>query len=205
MYKKYNLGFPFLVSYYEDLIGFYTGPLTMSGYKHRSSPVLVERFRQMLAWMDALDRSWEENGYKEMIREEYPYVASYSQVAKMSLVQELCISLCIFDRFRCNHPLLLRMHQQYKDAMSDDPERSSFLNLQKTDPKQAKLAYQLSLYYPTGQAGRYLLEHVCGKTIPTERYLLVDKSDAYRRFDDDWMVEHTFTKAFKQFIKEEEK
>ncbi len=206
MREKYLLTFPFLVSYYSQYQGHYTGPYWMSGFKVRNNELYIARNYTMLEWLDKLYENWQKEGLIKTIWEKYPYVASFRQHDVNRLLHQLALSLPLSGDFSCDHPIMHRMYKEYQNAMSDDPTINSFLNLKKSDPRQASLAYQSAVYAPLGSAGNYLLEKVCGKKMPTEHNLIINrKIDPYYEFYEYDRVERVFSYELMQFTNDGEK
>jgi hypothetical protein len=197
MRRKYQLEYPFLVSYYLLYQGHYGGPQLMSGFRIRTNPLQRVRNIKMLKWVDALHLSWEMDGLLEEIRKDYPYVNSYRQYIVIGLLQKLTLPLAYLGEFSCENSYLLRLYEEYKMIMSDDPKKNAFLNLKKTNPKQASLAYKTKLYSAYGSSGNYMLNTICGKELPNEKYLLVGKGGDINHFYSTTRIEHVYDKELK--------
>ncbi len=192
MEHKALLDWPVLFSYYVVYQGYYTGPLWGAADRRLIDPLLRKKEYQMLDWLDSLSQRWLDKQMSLEIWQDKPMVASFRQHTLLYLLQDLCLSLVYFGEFSCDHPLLERLYQEYQDAMSNDPVRSSFLSWKRINPRQAELAYQISIYRGHGSTGNYLLNHVCGKTMPQELYLATRNMGILSMFDPARDVEYVY-------------
>jgi hypothetical protein len=184
---------PLLADYYSLLDGHYTGKYRGAGTLSRKTPFLVERQHILLQWMDKLERNWKSNGLYEELLSKYPAVLMNRQVVVLRLHQELSLSRVMEGKFSCEHPLILRLHKEYIDAMSTDPNRNFFLFYSKRNREQAKIAYKSTVYHAPGGAANYLLSTICGKTMPKEPYVVVTPRDAFVEFDEAKYVKLIFS------------
>ncbi len=198
MNRKALLSYPFLSSYYSQYQGHYTGPYWLSGVRTRNNPIYRARNYQMLEWLDELMQRWRANGYIDEIWKKYPSVASFRQHNIIRLLNNLSLALPLAREFTCDNKIVVRLNEEYRVAMSDDPKLNSFMNLERKNPRQAALTYQSALYSPLGQAGNYFLSHICEKILPEEKYILAKKNNQF--YDADW-VERIYNKELETLKK----
>lgn len=194
-----ELGLPGLASYYSLYLGHYTGPLLGAGKKVRKDPVLRSKLYDTLRWIDNVKSDWVESGYFDEVKNHYPSVAAIQQAAVMNILQNLSLSLVMNEEFRCNHPLIERLYEEYQDAMSDDPSKNMFLNYKKTDSKQARLFYRTAIYTTIGSSGYYILHHVCRRKFPVEKYV-VETNKIFCVFSSVGYVEAVYNGELKSLI-----
>jgi hypothetical protein len=204
MHKKFLLSFPALASYYSTYQGYYTGKFNRSGRKIRTNPFYSKRNLIILGWLDELHEKWMDEGYIEEIWQKYPFVANCWQLDITDLLHRIALWLPTEGTFSCEHPIVLRMYEQFQVNMSDAPDKNAILNLQRINNKQARLSYEDAVYSAQASAGRYLLTEVCGKNMPSEKTLFHKQAAALDRFKmNSYEVNHVFREELKPLSSEE--
>ena len=203
MKRDYYLGYPCLASYYTLYFGHYTGKFMGSGTISRKTEYLIERNYMTLQWLDQLGTLWEQTGLIREIKTKHPFVVACRQGTTLDLLQNLALVVVLKGEFSCDHPLIERMHSEYINAMSDDPNKNFFLLYSKKNSRQAKMLYQPSVYGGGGGAANYLLSHICGKEMPIEKYNIVKRRDPFScEFYEYRRVEEVFDEELKPLLKE---
>lgn len=203
MKRDYYLGYPSLVSYYSLYQGHYTGKFMNAGTARRKTEYLIERNYKTLLWLDQLESAWEQTGLIHEIKTKYPFVVACRQGTILDLLQDLALTIVSKGKFSCDHPLIKRLHTEYVNAMSDDPDKNYFLLYSKRNSRQAKLLYQPSVYSASGSSANYLLSHICGKEMPVEKFNVVSRRDPLScKFYENNRVERVFKEELKPLLKE---
>lgn len=200
MIRQYALGYPNLASYYSILQSHYTGKLFGGGTLRRKDPVLMGKLYELFVWLDNVESVWAENGYEDEVKGRYSWVSACRQDALMNILQNLSLSLAITGEFRCDHPLVERLYEEYLNAMSDDPERNTFLQYKKRNVKQAKLLYKSAVYGAIGSSGYYLLKHMCGREFPEEKYVVVSRQGHSCNFKTKRSIEFVYREELMNII-----
>ncbi|VFQ45404.1 hypothetical protein [Desulfoluna butyratoxydans] len=202
MIRLYALGYPNLASYYSILQSHYTGKLFGGGTLRRKDPGLMGKLYELFVWLDNVESVWAENGYEDEVKGRYSWVPACRQEALMNILQNLTLSLVITGEFRCDHPLVERLYEEYLNSMSEDPERNPFLQYKDRNRKQAKLLYKSALYGSIGSSGHYLLRHICERDFPEEQYVVVSKQDHFCFFESKDDVEFVYRDELKNILEE---
>lgn len=197
--RDYCLSFPGLATYYNTYSGHYKGKFIGSSRYVRSDSILMERKLLLLEWLDEIGQKWMSNDLKNTIAIKYPGVAAFRFVTQLRIVQDTLLSKALNNQFSCEDPLMKRLFKMYQDAMSDDISRNSFLLYKKRNSEQAKILYNSAVYSAKGSSGKYLIEKICGLSMPEEIYVIASPSDKFSFCSTDY-VEHVFRKELKIFI-----
>ncbi len=206
MKKSYALGFPVLATYYSLYQGHYTGALMNSGKILRKTDFLIDRNYRILHWLDQLEGSWKQSGLLLEIVKTYPNIAAIHQGTTLDVLQDLSLTIVLKGEFSCDHSMIERLHQEYINAMSDDPSKNYFLLYSKKNMRQAKVLYQSSVYGARGGAANYLLSHICGKKMPNEKFNISSPKDGLlTKFYSKKRVEFVFREELKPLLMSSEK
>jgi hypothetical protein len=202
MRREYYLSFPSLAGYYDLYQGHYTGKFMNSAYVLRKTPLLIDRKYKTLEWLDGIYSYWDNTGLIREIKSKYPYVAALRQGIVLDILTELVLTLSLNKEFSCDHPMIKRLHMEYIDAMSENPERNYFLLYSMKNNKQAKLLYQNSVYGVNGGIANYFIYHHCGMVMPKETYNIIKADDTvYCEMLKKDLVENIFSEELKSISK----
>jgi hypothetical protein len=185
MERQYCLNFVRAATYYHTYDGFYASKYLDSAKKMYRNPLHNGRRALLLEWVEALKDRWDREGFYKTIWERYPRVEAGRQILRLSILQQFWQVLAIRGEFRCDHPLIDKLHESYSNLMSGDYSRNALLHYSKWNMREASTVYEQNVYGWRGTEGQYLLTAVCHRCLPEEEGILITK----KRADFGWYLD----------------
>ncbi|MCP4988724.1 MAG: hypothetical protein GY928_22550 [Colwellia sp.] len=159
MEHYYYRNFPSRAFYYLKNKGFLMGRYQDSAKKYRQNDKLLNRDRQLIAWLDELQDKWQVSPKTLTFIQQHPKVEALLQLTQQMLAGDLMFGSVFKRKFSCDTPEV-EQYLNYRLAfIGDEHTKSAFQRMQSQE--QAKRLYGIAVKTYTSRMSSYILARFC--------------------------------------------